>query len=75
MDENRENIEKSDQTQTNETAPDDRPESIRTNTRAEMEVVKTEKNFEVQIMHKDQHVEAIKYMSKKDIYEVFKVGH
>ena len=56
-----------------ENSLDSRPDVIRTNTQAEMEVVKTEKNYEVQIMHKDQHAESVKYMSKKDIYEIFKV--
>jgi len=60
-------------TSTNEAEPDQRPETIRTNTQAEMEVVKNEKNFEVQIIHKDQFVESNKYMSKKDIYDIFKV--
>lgn len=52
---------------------DKRPEVIRVNTQAEMEVVKTEKNFEVQVMNKDQYVEARQYLFKNDLYELFKV--
>jgi hypothetical protein len=45
---------------------------IKENTTNEMEEVKNERNLEI-LVHKDQLVESTKYLSKKDVYEIFKV--